>query len=192
MKKIIGLTGGIATGKSVVTAYLRRQGYTVIDADEVVRELQEIGGALYVAIRDRFGAAYFLENGALDREKFGALIFSDDQARANLSQIQDEIIRTELFARCAASAADLVFMDIPLLFERHYTGFDDIWLVYAPRDIQIKRLMARNHLTESQAALRLAAQMPIDEKCALATRVIKNCDTIEVLETQLASLIKEI
>lgn len=192
MKKVIGITGGIATGKSVVTSYLRAHGYEVIDADAVVRELQEVGGALYIAIRDTFGEAYFLENGDLDRAKFGALIFSDSQARAKLSTVQDEIIRTELFKRCASSQSDLVFMDIPLLFEKEYTGFDEIWLVYAPQNVQLKRLMERNDLSESEALLRIKAQMPIDEKRSLATRVIENYDTIEVLENQLARLISEI
>lgn len=192
MKKMIGITGGIATGKSVVTSYLRARGYTVIDADAVVRELQEVGGRLNQVIRETFGATYFLENGAIDREKFAAFIFSDDQAREKLSQVQDDVIRTELFKRCEASSSELVFMDIPLLFERHYTGFDAIWLVYAPRELQVKRLMARNHLSEAEANLRIAAQMPIEDKRVLATRIIENCDTIEVLETQLASLINEI
>ncbi|CCK19013.1 dephospho-CoA kinase [Lactococcus laudensis] len=192
MKKVIGITGGIATGKSVVTSYLRAHGYEVIDADVVVRELQEVGGALYIAIRDTFGEAYFLENGDLDRAKFGALIFSDAEARAKLSAVQGDIIRTELFKRCASSRSELVFMDIPLLFERAYTGFDETWLVYAPQDIQLKRLMKRNDLSESEALLRIKAQMPIDEKRSLATRIIENCDTIEVLENQLASLISEI
>ncbi|MGO2315364.1 MAG: dephospho-CoA kinase [Pseudolactococcus laudensis] len=192
MKKVIGITGGIATGKSVVTSYLRAHGYEVIDADVVVRELQEVGGALYIAIRDTFGEAYFLENGDLDRAKFGALIFSDADARAKLSAVQDDIIRTELFKHCANSRSELVFMDIPLLFERAYTGFDETWLVYAPQDVQLKRLMKRNDLSESEALLRIKAQMPIDEKRSLATRIIENCDTIEVLENQLASLISEI
>lgn len=192
MKKVIGITGGIATGKSVVTSYLRAHGYEVIDADVVVRELQEVGGALYIAIRDTFGEAYFLENGDLDRAKFGALIFSDAEARAKLSAVQDDIIRTELFKRCASSRSELVFMDIPLLFERAYTGFDETWLVYAPQDVQLKCLMKRNDLSESEALLRIKAQMPIDEKRSLATRIIENCDTIEVLENQLASLISEI
>lgn len=192
MKKVIGITGGIATGKSVVTSYLRAHGYEVIDADVVVRELQEVGGALYIAIRDTFGEAYFLENGDLDRAKFGALIFSDAEARAKLSAVQDDIIRTELFKHCANSRSELVFMDIPLLFERAYTGFDETWLVYAPQDVQLKRLMKRNDLSESEALLRIKAQMPIDEKRSLATRIIENCDTIEVLENQLASLISEI
>jgi len=109
-----------------------------------------------------------------------------------LSTVQDEIIRTELFKRCASSQSDLVFMDIPLLFEKAYTGFDEIWLVYAPQNVQLKRLMERNDLSESEALLRIKAQMPIDEKRSLATRVIENYDTIEVLENQLASLISEI
>jgi dephospho-CoA kinase len=191
-KKVIGITGGIATGKSVVTSYLRAHGYEVIDADAVVRELQEVGGALYLAIRDTFGEAYFLKNGELDRATFGALIFSDSVARGKLSNVQDTIIRTELFGRCETNQSEIIFMDIPLLFERDYTGFDETWLVYAPQDIQIKRLMKRNSLSESEAMLRIKAQMPIDEKRSLATRIIENCDTIEVLENQLASLISEI
>ncbi|GAB2021790.1 dephospho-CoA kinase [Pseudolactococcus yaeyamensis] len=192
MKKVIGITGGIATGKSVVTSYLRAQGYEVIDADAVVRELQEVDGALYNAIRDTFGQAYFLENGALDRAQFGALIFSDSVARDKLSAVQDGLIRTELFRRCELSQSELIFMDIPLLFERNYTGFDETWLIYAPQDIQVKRLIKRNGLSQSEAMLRIKAQMPIDEKRSLATRIIENCDTIEVLENRLASLISEI
>ncbi|MDR1605931.1 MAG: dephospho-CoA kinase [Streptococcaceae bacterium] len=192
MKKIIGITGGIATGKSVVTSFLKARGYEVIDADAVVKELQQIGGPLYLAIRDGFGSDYFLANGDLDRAKFAALIFSDSVAREKLSAQQDAIIQEELFKRCAESSAELVFMDIPLLFERDYTGFDEIWLVYAPRDTQIERLIKRNGLTQSEAVLRLEAQLPIDEKRSMATRIIENCDTIDLLEHQLISLISKI
>lgn len=192
MKKVIGITGGIATGKSAVTTFLRAHGYEVIDADAVVRELQQIGGTLYQMIRDTFGDAYFLPNGELDRAKFGALIFSDSAARQKLAAHQENIIRTELLKRRDASSADLVFMDIPLLFEQHYMDFDEIWLVYAPRDVQLQRLMKRNGLSKSDAMLRINAQMPIDEKITLATRMIKNCGTIEELENQLIKIISEI
>jgi dephospho-CoA kinase len=192
MKKVIGLTGGIATGKSTVTTFLRSHGFEVIDADAVVRELQQIGGALYQMIRETFGDAYFGANGELDRAKFGALVFSDLAVRQKLAALQDPIIRTELLKRRDASSAELVFMDIPLLFEQNYTGFDEVWLVYAPRDVQINRLMKRNGLSESDAILRVNAQMPIEEKLTLATRMIKNCGTIEELENQLTKLISEI
>ena len=131
-KKVIGITGGIATGKSVVTSYLRAHDYEVIDADAVVRELQEVGGALYLAIRDTFGEAYFLKNGELDRATFGALIFSDSAARNKLSSVQDAIIRTELLRRCETSQSEIIFMDIPVqemilcfgkkLIKRHLSG----------------------------------------------------------------------
>lgn len=191
MKKIIGITGGIATGKSRVTAFLKSHGYEVIDADLVVRELQQIGGKLYLAIYDSFGKAFFLENGELDRVKLGDAIFSDENMKAKLSNIQDKLIRAELLKRCEESDAEIVFMDIPLLFEKNYTGFDEIWLVYAPRETQIVRLMKRNNLSELDAIKRIDSQMPISEKRALATRIIDNCDTIEVLEMQLTSIINE-
>ncbi|HCN75070.1 dephospho-CoA kinase [Pseudolactococcus plantarum] len=191
MKKIIGITGGIATGKSRVSAFLKSHGYEVIDADLVVRELQAIGGRLYLAIYDTFGQTFFLENGELDRVKLGDAIFSDEKMKERLSVIQDKIIRQELLDRCQASKADVVFMDIPLLFEKNYAGFDEIWLVYAPRETQIERLMKRNKLSRVDAIKRVDSQMPIADKRALATRIIENCDTIDVLEMQLITIINE-
>lgn len=191
MKKIIGITGGIATGKSRVSAFLKSHGYEVIDADLVVRELQAIGGRLYLAIYDTFGQTFFLENGELDRVKLGDAIFSDEKMKERLSVIQDKIIRQELLDRCQASKADVVFMDIPLLFEKNYVGFDEIWLVYAPRETQIERLMKRNKLSRVDAIKRVDSQMPIADKRALATRIIENCDTIDVLEMQLITIINE-
>lgn len=191
MKKIIGITGGIATGKSKVSAFLKSHGYEVIDADLVVRELQAIGGRLYLAIYDTFGQIFFLPNGELDRVKLGDAIFSDEKMKEKLSAIQDKIIRKELLDRCQASEADVVFMDIPLLFEKNYTGFDEIWLVYAPREKQIERLMKRNNLSRVDAIKRVDSQMPIADKRPLATRIIENCDTIDVLETQLITIINE-
>lgn len=192
MKKIIGITGGIASGKSTVTSFLTSRGYEVIDADAVVRELQQIGGALYVAIRDTFGPTYFLSDGELDRITFGQAIFSNPKMRAQLSMLQDKLIRDALFEKCQASQSDLVFMDIPLLFEKKYTGFDEIWLVYVPKQIQLARLMKRNNLSQADALLRIDSQIPIDEKCTLATRIIDNCDTIDTLESQLTTIISEI
>lgn len=191
MKKIIGITGGIATGKSRVSAFLKSHGYEVIDADLVVRELQAIGGRLYLAIYDTFGQTFFLENGELDRVKLGDAIFSDEKMKERLSVIQDKIIRQELLDRCQASKADVVFMDIPLLFEKNYAGFDEIWLVYAPRETQIERLMKRNKLSRVDAIKRVDSQMPIADKRTLATRIIENCDTIDVLEMQLITIINE-
>ncbi|MDN6030399.1 MAG: dephospho-CoA kinase [Lactococcus plantarum] len=191
MKKIIGITGGIATGKSRVSAFLKSHGYEVIDADLVVRELQAIGGRLYLAIHDTFGQTFFLPDGELDRVKLGEAIFSSEKMKEKLSVIQDKIIRKELLDRCQASEADIVFMDIPLLFEKNYTGFDEIWLVYAPRETQIERLMRRNDLSREDAIKRVDSQMPIADKRALATRIIENCDTIDVLEMQLITIINE-
>ena len=132
MVRIIGITGGIASGKSTVTEFLRQQGYQVIDADQVVHELQEPGGRLYQALLSTFGPAILQEDGRLDRPKLGAMIFGDPELLAQSSQIQNQIIREELAGRrdLLAETEDIFFMDLPLLFELQYEDwFDQIWLV---------------------------------------------------------------
>ncbi|MEG2563107.1 MAG: dephospho-CoA kinase, partial [Lactococcus sp.] len=106
MNKVIGLTGGIASGKSTAVDFLRSQGYPIIDADQVVRELQAPGGALYQAILKEFGPTYFDEDGLLNRRKLGNLIFSKDEAREKLASLQNHIIRQELYKRREALLKD--------------------------------------------------------------------------------------
>ena len=151
MTKIIGITGGIASGKSVVTDFLRSQGYQVIDADQVVHELQKPGGRLYQVLLSEFGTEILLADGQLDRKKLGTLLFSRPNLLEKSSRLQNDIIREELAVKRNQLAAteELFFMDIPLLFEQEYEDwFDQVWLVDVSKDTQLERLMTRNNLSQ--------------------------------------------
>ena len=188
MAKIIGITGGIASGKSVVTDFLRSQGYQVIDADQVVHELQVKGGKLYQALVSWLGSAILNEAGELDRPKLSQLIFSSQENLAKSSQLQNDIIRKELANRRdqLAKTEETFFMDIPLLFEQDYADwFDEVWLVYVNPETQIKRLKARNGYSQGEALQRLASQMKLENKVPYADFVIKNDGNLEELIEQI-------
>lgn len=216
MKKVIGLTGGIASGKSTVVDFLISKGYQVIDADQVVRQLQLPGGKLYEAIVSHFGRDFIDSSGQLDRAKLGKLVFADPNKRQELSTIQDDIIRQELYAQrarllekmeiataygdkkiadhllMAPSVDEVFFMDIPLLLEYNYTGFDEIWLVYIDETTQLERLMARNHFTKEEAKQRIAAQMPLWKKREVANRILDNSGSIAELEKQVENALMQL
>ena len=161
MGKIIGITGGIASGKSTVTNFLRNQGFQVVDADALVHQLQKPGGRLFEALVQHFGQEIILENGELNRPILASLIFSNPEEREWSRITQGEIIREELatLRDQLAQTEEIFFMDIPLLFEQDYASwFDETWLVYVDRDIQVERLMKRDRLSKDEAEFRLAAQ----------------------------------
>ncbi|HFI0795610.1 TPA: dephospho-CoA kinase [Streptococcus suis] len=195
MSKVIGLTGGIASGKSIVTAFLREQGYPVIDADAVVHELQAKGGKLYQVLVKEFGQDILSDDGNLDRVKLGQAVFADSKLRARLSNLQDQIIRQELLDRRDAlkQTEQVVFMDIPLLYEADYSGeVDEVWLVYVDRAQQLERLMKRNSLSVQDAENRLAAQLSLEEKRDKAQVVIDNRGAVEATLMQVARLLEEL
>lgn len=195
MARIIGLTGGIASGKSTVTSYLREKGYIVIDADRVVHDLQAPGGTLYRVLVDHFGKGILTENGELDRVALGQRIFSDARERDWSDRIQGQLIREALADARDKQAAqsDLFFMDIPLLIEQHYDDwFEAVWLVAVSKEIQVKRLMERNHLSEIQAQERIAAQMPLYEKRGHADLVLDNNGGLAVLYMQLDTALQQL
>ena len=188
MAKIIGITGGIASGKSTVTNYLRQKGYQVIDADQVVHELQAKGGKLYQALVSWLGSAILNEAGELERPKLSQLIFSSQENLAKSSQLQNDIIRQELANRRdqLAKTEETFFMDIPLLFEQDYADwFDEVWLVSVNPETQIKRLKARNGYSQEEAQQRLASQMKLEDKVPYADFVIKNDGNLEELIEQI-------
>ena len=195
MGKIIGLTGGIASGKSTVTSYLREKGYAVIDADRVVHDLQAPGGELYQALVEHFGTEILLDTGDLNRPALAERIFSSQKEIVWSNQVQGEMIRKALERerdRLAASE-EIFFMDIPLLIEQDYQDwFDQVWLVYVTEDTQLERLMERNALTEDQARDRLAAQMSLDEKKAFVDLVIDNNSKRDHLYQQIDRAIEQI
>ena len=195
MVRIIGITGGIASGKSTVTEFLRQQGYQVIDADQVVHELQEPGGRLYQALLSTFGSAILQEDGRLDRSKLGAMIFGNPDLLAQSSQLQNEIIREELAGRrdLLAEMEDIFFMDLPLLFELQYEDwFDQIWLVDVTKETQLSRLMARNALSQEEAEKRIAAQLSLREKRKRADVLIDNNGSLEETRQQLRDALQKL
>ena len=193
MGKIIGITGGIASGKSTVTNFLRQKGFQVVDADALVHQLQKPGCRLFKALVQHFGQEIILENGELNRPLLASLIFSNPEEREWSKQIQGEIIREELatLRDQLAQTESIFFMDIPLLFEQDYSAwFNETWLVYVEPDVQMERLMKRDQLSKDLAISRLSAQWPLEEKKGLASQVIDNNGSQDQLLAQLNSLLE--
>ena len=193
MGKIIGITGGIASGKSTVTNFLRQKGFQVVDADALVHQLQKPGGRLFKALVQHFGQEIILENGELNRPLLASLIFSNTEEQEWSKQIQGEIIREELASLRdkLAQTESIFFMDIPLLFEQTYSAwFDETWLVYVDRDVQVERLMKRDQLSQNEAESRLAAQWPLEKKKDLASHVLDNNGNQDQLLTQVRILLE--
>ena len=193
MGKIIGITGGIASGKSTVTNFLREQGFQVVDADAVVHDLQKPGGRLYQLLVQHFGQEIILENGELNRPLLASLIFSNPEEREWSKQTQGEIIREELAALRdeLAQTEAIFFMDIPLLFEQGYANwFDETWLVYVDRDVQVERFMKRDQLSKEVAESRLSAQWSLEEKKKLASHILDNNGSREQLVSQVVKLLE--
>ena len=193
MGKIIGITGGIASGKSTVTNFLREQGFQVVDADAVVHQLQKPGGRLYQLLVQHFGQVILLENGELNRPLLASLIFSNPEEQEWSKQTQGEIIREELAALRdqLAQTEAIFFMDIPLLFEQDYSAwFDETWLVYVDRDVQVERFMKRDYLSKEVAESRLATQWSLEEKKKLASHILDNNGSRDQLVTQVVKLLE--
>ena len=193
MGKIIGITGGIASGKSTVTNFLRQKGFEVVDADALVHQLQKPGGRLYQILVEHFGEKVLLEDGELNRPLLASFIFSNDEEREWSKQTQGQIIREELgsLRDKFAQTEDIFFMDIPLLFEQDYASwFDETWLVYVRRDTQLDRLMNRDQLSKESAETRLASQWPLEEKKKLATYILDNNGSREQLLSQVVTLLE--
>lgn len=195
MSKIIGITGGIASGKSTAVALIRQAGYQVIDADQVVHELQAKGGRLYQVLLETFGQDILLPSGELDRPKLAELLFAHADSMAKSSQQQNAIIREALATKKEqlAQTEDIFFMDLPLLVELGYQDwFDAIWLLYVDEETQLKRLMERNQLTELAAKQRIASQLPMSQKKAYADLVIDNNGDLQALETQIHKALQDL
>ena len=193
MGKIIGITGGIASGKSTVTNFLRQKGFEVVDADALVHQLQKPGGRLFQILVEHFGEKVLLEDGELNRPLLASLIFSNSEEREWSKETQGQIIREELgsLRDKFAQTEDIFFMDIPLLFEQDYASwFDETWLVYVSRDTQLDRLMNRDQLSRESAKTRLASQWPLEEKKKFATYILDNNGSREQRLSQVVTLLE--
>jgi dephospho-CoA kinase len=186
--RLIGLTGGIGTGKSSVAGFLRELGVTVIDADEGTRAVQAPGSEGLRLLADAFGEEILTPEGALDRPRLAAIAFADPKARQRLNEIVHPLVRRWMAERqreAALRGDPLVVLDVPLLFEsRGPDGLDAVILVYAPEELQLKRLTELRGMDERAARQRIAAQMPIDEKRRLASHVILNTGTLDQLRAE--------
>lgn len=192
---MIGITGGIASGKSTVVAMIKEAGYQVIDADQVVHQLQEKGGRLYEALKQAFGNEILKEDGELNRKKLSEMVFSNPSHMATSSAIQNQIIKEELAAERdqLAQSQTVIFMDIPLLIELGYQDwFDAIWLVYVDAQTQLRRLMARNHLREVDAKKTLIQSVINRGKRPYASLVIDNSGDMETLRKQVHKALEQL
>lgn len=178
MTYILGLTGGIATGKSTVSRYFFKKGYAVVDADVVARRVVEPGTEGLANIVAQFGTEIIQTDGTLNREKLGAMIFADAKKRETLNSLLSDLIRRAIMADTATlvnANQPLIVLDIPLLYEAGYeTHCDAVMVVYTTEAVQLERLMARNNLTEEEALNRIASQEPIETKKDRADIVIDN------------------
>jgi hypothetical protein len=193
MGKIIGITGGISSGKSTVTNFLRQRGFQVVDADALVHQLQAPGGRLYNILVEHFGNQVLLKNGQLNRPLLASLIFSNPEEQEWSKETQGQVILEELVAlkNQLAQTESIFFMDIPLLFEQGYESwFDEVWLIYLDRETQIERLMNRDKLSLEAAESRLASQWSLDKKKKLATHIIDNSGSLDQLLSQIISLLE--
>ena len=194
--KIIGLTGGIACGKSTVSKALRALGAYIVDADAAAHALSQPKQPLFNAYVERFGADIVSPGGTLDRAAIARCVFADPAVRAEVDAIAHPIIRmaAEERLRAAAQAQKrAAVLDVPLLFEAGWDALaDEIWVVALPREEQLARLLARDKdMTEREARARIAAQMPLAEKCARADVVIDNSGTKEETQQRVKELWRE-
>ncbi|HEY4543806.1 MAG TPA: dephospho-CoA kinase [Tissierellaceae bacterium] len=176
--KIIGLTGGIATGKSTVSEILKKNGYTVIDADIIAREVVNIDKPSYEEIKKYFGNEILLENKEIDRKKLGSIVFNDIDKLLVLNELTHPYIYEEILKQVNINKGKNIFIDIPLLFEeedkikKSGIEFDEIWLVASDYDIQVQRLMKRDKISKEEAVKKIKLQMNLKEKIDKSDLVI--------------------
>lgn len=193
----VGLTGGIASGKSVAVARLAQLGAVIIDSDVLAREVVRPGTAGLAAIEDTFGAGMLTASGELDRAALGALVFADPQARRRLEEITHPRVRS-LSAELEAAALDrdpraIIVHDIPLLVEKEMADrFDLVVVVHAPEKVRLARMIEHRQQSEADARARLAAQASDAERAAVADVVLSNDGSVADLHAQVDRLWSEV
>jgi dephospho-CoA kinase len=188
--KLVALTGGIGSGKSVVSQRLAARGAVIVDADAIVHELQRAGSPLLDRLAERFGATIIRPDGELDRAGLAAIAFADDAALADLNTIVHPAVREEIARRIDAERASdrVVVVDTPLLTVTAEHSFDAVVVVDVPVDTAVERLVRFRGMDEADARARVAKQITREERVALADRVIDNSGDLAALEAQLDEL----
>ena len=195
--KIIGLTGGIGSGKSTVTDYLIARGFPVLDADKIAREIVLPGSEMLIQLVSVFGKAILMQDGSLDRKKLGAIVFSDAKKKKTLDGLMHtrilELIHDWILQYREESVHKVIFIDAPLLFE---TGLDksasEIWVIDVDEETRIKRIMERDGLKREDIAMRISNQMTRDEKNKRADVILDNTGNQEALYQQIEQLLQKI
>lgn len=189
---VIGLTGGIASGKSTVTKLLIDKGVKVLDADQIVRQMQQPNTKLLKQLAEVFGDQMILEDGHLNRQELGQLIFNDKRAKETLDQIMKPLIREKLLEEIEEvkiHQESMVVLDLPLLYEFELQSLVDYTIVvYVSRETQVRRLMERDQIDEAYALAKINSQMSLDKKRELANFVLINEGTMSELRTQFETL----
>ncbi|QWC21932.1 dephospho-CoA kinase [Bacillus haikouensis] len=196
MATILGLTGGIASGKSTVSEMLSKKGYTVIDADLAARKVVEVGQPAYLAIVEEFGRSILhTDDDTINRAKLGDIVFHNEEMRKKLNGIVHPAVRGLMLSekdQAIESGKNTIIMDIPLLYESDLTWMvDRTIVVYVDEETQLSRLMKRNQFTEQEASSRIASQFPLKDKIGLADAVINNNGTIEETGEQLEKILND-
>ncbi|OJG77905.1 dephospho-CoA kinase [Enterococcus pallens] len=191
---MLGITGGIASGKSTVVNVFRSAGYPIVDGDVVARMVVEPGTPGLLALKKVFGEGIITSEGTLDRKKLGNLVFQDETEREKLNRALEPFIRSEIDQQIetAKKTSPLVIADIPLLYEGNYEKqMDAVAVVYVDQKTQLKRLMARNQLSEIEAMNRINSQMSLERKKDCADIVFDNCGSLEETTEQVLEWIKK-
>lgn len=195
MTKVVGLTGGIASGKSTVSNILKKENIPIIDADLISRQIVEPGSSTLYEIAKVFGEHILREDGTLNREKLGSIVFSDKCKLEKLNEITHKKIREEIVGKIEELKGKnkLIIVDAPLLLEAKMTDLvDEVWLVMVDEQVQTDRLMKRNHLSREEAIKRIKSQMSLEEKKEYAHIIIDNNNNISQLEKQVEYILKNL
>lgn len=190
---VIGITGGIASGKSHVVDVISKMGYEVIDSDKISYELSLKGNKVYNEIINTFGEEYVLSNGEIDRKKLGRLIFNSEKDKQKLNEISHPYIIKEIKKRLKESQGSIVFLDIPLLYEAKLEYLcDKIICVYLDKTKQIERLMARDGIDYEYALKKINSQIDLQIKAKQSDYIINSYGSLEQTETITKNLIEKI
>jgi dephospho-CoA kinase len=196
--RIVGLTGGIGSGKSTVTDYLISQGFHVLDADRIAREIVLPGSDMLIELSSVFGKKILQDDGSLDRKKLGGIVFSDAEKKKTLDRLMHtrilELIHERILQfREEQAHAKVIFIDAPLLFETGlYKSANEIWVIDADDETRIRRIMARDGLQREEILKRIESQMTREEKNSRADVILDNTGDQEALYRQIDELLKKI
>lgn len=196
MTIVVGLTGGIASGKSTVSAIFREMNIPVIDADQIAKEVVQNGRVAYSKIVEAFGKEILQEDLEINRAALGQIIFHNEQERQKLNSIVHPEVRSEMLKQkeqLIAEQYQLVVLDIPLLFESKLTYLvDQVIVVHVNELVQLERLQKRNNLSKEAALARIKSQLPLTEKAKMADFIIDNNGSIDETKEQVIKLVSKL